>query len=353
MREYLKNRLENLRKQLKEGTGILVSDPANAFYFTGIRSSNIHLYITLDKAFLLTDFRYRVASEANEAGFQVLTEGSLVTKLKDVISEKAVYVEKQYLTVSFYKMLKDQLKGISFLNVKNMIADLRIIKDASEIAKLKKAQEIADCAYNELLPLLKEGVSELELKAELEYRMAKRGAQKTSFDTIVLFGERAAMPHGEPSGRTLQYGDAVLFDFGCVYEGYCSDVTRTVFYGTVGEEAKKAYETVFKAHQMAAEFIGVGKSCADADKIARTYIEEQGYKGLFGHSLGHGVGLMVHEAPSLSQSGKEYFQNGMVFSNEPGVYLPGEFGIRIEDTCYLWENQLFSTTSLEKSLLIL
>lgn len=353
MREYFKRRLENLRKNLKEGAGILVSDPANAFYFTGIRSSNIHLYITAERAFLLTDFRYRVAAEANEAGFLVLTEGSLVTKLKEIVSEKSVYVEKQYLTVSFYKMLKDQLKGISFLNVKNMITNLRVIKDASEISKLKQAQEIADKAYTELFPFIKEGVSELELKAELEYRMAKLGAKKTSFDTIVLFGERAAMPHGEPSGRTLKHGDVVLCDFGCVCDGYCSDVTRTVFFGKASDAAKKAYETVLKAHQMAAEFIRVDKSCADADGVARSYIEEQGYKGLFGHSLGHGVGLMVHEAPSLSQSGKEIFQNGMVFSNEPGVYLPGEFGIRIEDTCYLWENRLFSTTKLPKELAIL
>ena len=353
MKEYYGIRLQKLRSQLKEGEGVLVSDPKNAFYFSGINSSNIHLYVTHEKAVLLTDFRYRQVSEENEAGFSVVTEGSLMGKLKELIAEETVYIEQQFLTVHFYKMLLDHFPDISFPNVKSMLMDIRLIKDAKELETLKTAQQIADSAYLEMLSFVKEGVSEQELKAELEYRMAKYGAQKTSFDTIVLFGPHAALPHGEPAGRTLSIGDAMLFDFGCVYEGYCSDVTRTVFFGEVSKKMRHAYDTVLSAHNMARDVIGVGKACADADKIARDYIEKAGYPGAFGHSLGHGVGVKVHEHPTLGQSSAEIFQNGMVFSVEPGIYLPGEFGIRIEDTCYLENDRLISTTNLEKELMIL
>lgn len=353
MKQYYQIRLEKLRSQLKDHEGILVSDPKNAFYFSGIHSSNIHLYITKEKAVLLTDFRYQQVAEENEAGFFVVSDGSLMGKLKDLILEPVVYIEQQYLTVHFYKMLLDHFPHIDFPNVKNMIMDLRLIKDEWELSKLLKAQQIADKAYLETLPYLKEGVCEQEIKAELEYRMARYGAERTSFDTIVLFGAHAAMPHGEPSGRTLKKGDGVLCDFGCVCDGYCSDVTRTVFFGAPSQAVKHAYDTVLTAHKLAYEFIGVGKACADADKIARDYIISQGYPKAFGHSLGHGVGVKIHEHPTLGQSSQEVFQNGMVFSNEPGIYIPGEFGIRIEDTLYLKEDKLYSTTTLNKEFSIL
>ena len=353
MKQFYESRLQKLRAQLTGQEGILVSDPKNCFYFSGIHSSNIHLYITHHKAYLLTDFRYETAAKENEAGFTVVTEGSLVSKLKELMSESTVYIEQQFLTVHFYKMLLDHFPNTNFPNVKSMIMDLRLLKDASELFKMQQAQRISDTAYLKMLSLVKEGVTEQELKAELEYQMARHGAQKTSFDTIVLFGERAAMPHGEPSQRKLTAGDAILCDFGCVYEGYCSDVTRTVFFQKVSDKAKHAYETVLTAHKMAWDFIGVGKACADADKIARDYIEGKGYHGVFGHSLGHGVGVKIHEHPTLGHSSTEIFENGMVFSNEPGIYLPGEFGIRIEDTCYLEDGKLYSTTKLDKELIVL
>ncbi len=353
MNQCYQKRLQLLRNQLKENQGILVSDPKNAFYFSGINSSNIHLYITHEKAWILTDFRYETAAKANEAGFEVLSEGSLVSKLKEVMTEAVVLIEQQYLTVHFYKMLLDHFPKTEFPNVKSMIMDIRLVKDANELELMKNAQKIADTAYLEMLSFVKEGVSEQELKAELEYRMAKYGAQRTSFDTIVLFGSHAALPHGEPAGRVLSPGDVMLFDFGCVYEGYCSDVTRTVFFQEVSEKAQHAYETALTAHKMARDFIGAGKKCADADKIARDYIESNGYVGAFGHSLGHGVGVKVHEHPTLGQSSQEIFQNGMVFSVEPGIYLPGEFGIRIEDTYYLEDGNLISTTGLDKELTVL
>ena len=353
MKEFYQSRLLKLRSQLTEQEGILVSDPKNCFYFSGINSSNIHLYITHHKAYLLTDFRYETAAGENEAGFTVVTEGSLVSKLKELMTESTVYIEQQVLTVHFYKMLLDHFPNTNFPNVKSMIMDLRLIKDASELFKLKQAQRIADNAYMKMLSFVKEGVTEQELKAELEYQMAKQGAQKTSFDTIILFGDHAAMPHGEPSQRKLTAGDALLCDFGCVYEGYCSDVTRTSFFGKVSDKARHAYETVLAAHNLAKEFVQVGKACADADKIARDYIENSGYQGVFGHSLGHGVGVKIHEHPTIGTNSTEIFQNGMVFSNEPGIYLPGEFGIRIEDTLYLEDGVLYSTTKLDKELTIL
>ncbi len=353
MKECYTARLQKLRNQLQEGEGILISDPKNAFYFSGIHSSNIHLYITREKAVLLTDFRYQQAAEENPAGFSVMTEGSLVSKLKEQMCEKSVYIDYQYLTIHFYKMLTDHFPDTLFPSVKNMVTDLRLLKDPVELSHIRQAQAIADKAYLRMLSFVKEGVSEQELKAELEYEMARLGAEKTSFDTIILFGDHAAMPHGEPSARKLAAGDALLCDFGCVYEGYCSDVTRTVFFGYAGEEEKKAYQTVLFAHELARDFIQVGKSCADCDKVARDYIEKSGYPDAFGHSLGHGVGVKIHERPTLGHTGTELFQNGMVFSNEPGIYLPKKFGIRIEDTYYLEQDQLFSTTNLTKELIVL
>ncbi len=353
MKQFYEARLQKLRDQLNEQEGILVSDPKNAFYFSGINSSNIHLYITHHKAYLLTDFRYETAAKENEAGFTVVTEGSLVSKLKELMTESTVYIEQQFLTVHFYKMLLDHFPNTNFPNVKSMIMDIRLVKDASELFKLQQAQRIADNAYLAMLSFVKEGVCEQDLKAELEYQMIKQGARKTSFDTIILFGDHAAQPHGEPSRRKLEAGDALLCDFGCVYEGYCSDVTRTSFFGKVSDKARHAYETVLAAHNLAKDFIGVGKACSDADKIARDYIENSGYKGVFGHSLGHGVGVKIHEHPTLGTNSTEIFQNGMVFSNEPGIYLPEEFGIRIEDTFYLEDDKLYSTTKLEKELTIL
>ena len=353
MKTVYRARLKKLRNQLRENQGILISDPENAFYFSGVHSSNIHLYITQEKAYLLTDFRYRQIAETNEGDFVVLSDRAFFPILKEIMTEPSVKVEQQYLTVFVYNRLREHFPDTDFSDLHHMISDLRLIKDDYELSCLKRAQEIADRAYGDMLPLIKEGITEKDLKAELEYRMVKLGAYKTSFDTIVLFGERAAMPHGEPGNRKLAAGDAILCDFGCVYQGYCSDVTRTVFWGEVSKKAQHVYETVLQAHLMVMDFIQEGKACADADKLVRDYIESCGYPEAFGHSLGHGVGLKVHESPILGQSSAEIFMDGMVFSNEPGIYLPGEIGVRIEDTLYLKHGNLYSTTALAKELIVL
>jgi Xaa-Pro aminopeptidase len=199
------------------------------------------------------------------------------------------------------------------------------------------ASWIAEDAFIELLPEIKEGMTEMEVAALLEYKMRRLGAQEIAFDTIVAFGAHASVPHYETGLTKLKFGDEILIDFGCKVNGYCSDITRTFLFGDDGkhEDFKKAYACVLAAHNLAKEKIVVGVTGKEADAIARNYLIEQGYGDLFTHSLGHGVGLNIHEAPSISPKGDTVLENGMVFSIEPGVYLEGEFGIRIEDTVTL------------------
>ena len=230
------------------------------------------------------------------------------------------------------------------------------IKTEDELANIAKACEIAEDAFNLLLPEIKEGMTETEVAALLEYNMRKLGAQGVSFDTIVAFGAHASVPHYETGTTKLQFGDPILIDFGCKVNGYCSDITRTFLYGDDGkhEDFKKAYNAVLTAHNLVKEKLVSGMTGTQADAIAREYLKEQGYGDLFTHSLGHGIGLNVHEFPSVSPRGENVLVDGMVFSDEPGVYEAGKFGIRIEDTVTLKNGKVQSFMSkTDRNLVIL
>ncbi len=346
-------RINKIIGKLAENEGILITNPKNAFYFSGVKSSNITLYITKEKRYLITDFRYFEAAMKNKSGFCVLWEKKLTEYLKEIINEKTVYVETDDLSYDRYMLFKEIISA-DLKKAGDMINKLRIIKDKNEIENIKKAQEICDKAFLETIKEIKTGISEIEVKSILEYNMARFGGEKPSFDTIVLFGKNSSLPHGEPSYTKLKENDIILMDFGCVYNGYSSDITRTFFKGEPSDEMKKAYNDVLFAHKVARDLIYDGMKADEADKIARDYLYKNGYEGLFGHSLGHGVGLFIHESPTLSPKSKDIIEKNMVFSIEPGVYFENKFGIRIENIYYLNENnELISFTELKKDLLVI
>lgn len=343
-------RIEKLLKNFSDNQGILITNEKNCFYFSGINSSNICLYLTKNKRFLITDFRYLEVSLKNKGNFEVLWKKSRIDFLKEIITEEEVFFETDDLTADEFENYKSFLK-CKFLKVENKIKNLRIYKDESEISAIYEAQIIADRAFLNTIDKIRPGVTEKEIKAELEYEMAVFGSEKPSFDTIVLFGKNTSLPHGEPGDNVLKTNDIILIDFGATFNGYCSDTTRTFFIGSQPDKIIKAYNDVNEAHEIAFSYIKNGILASDADKVARDYLDKNGYANLFGHSLGHGTGLEIHESPTLSLRSKDVLKNDMTFSVEPGVYFENEFGIRIENLCYLKNNEPCSFTNLSRDFL--
>ena len=246
--------------------------------------------------------------------------------------------------------------GVNLVNIDSVFQKAMAVKNDWELANIQRACEIAEEAFLALLPEIKEGMTETEVAALLEYNMRKKGAQGLSFETIVAFGAHAAVPHHETGLTKLRFGDEILIDFGCRVNGYCSDITRTFLFGDDGkhEEFKKAYAAVLGAHELVKKTLVSGMTGKQADAIARDYLKERGYGELFTHSLGHGIGLNVHEFPYVSPRGEDVLVDGMVFSDEPGVYEVGKFGIRIEDTITLKDGKVMSLMSkTDRNLVIL
>ena len=237
--------------------------------------------------------------------------------------------------------------------VDRAITSLRMIKSADEIALMKSAQEIAERAFTHILDFIKPGVTEREVSLELDYFMLRSGAEALSFETIAVSGVNSSMPHGVPSDKKIENGDFVTMDYGAVCGGYHSDMTRTVAVGNVSAEQKKVYDTVLKAQLAALEAMRPGVRCADADRAARDVIEAAGYGEFFGHGTGHGVGIEIHEEPRVSPTAVDILETGNVVTDEPGIYLPGQFGVRIEDMVLITENGFENLTKAPKELIVL
>lgn len=258
--------------------------------------------------------------------------------------------------ISHVEYLTLENAGVKLVNVDEPLKQAMSVKNDWELENIQKACEIAEDAFNALLPQIQEGMTETEVAALLEYEMRKRGAQGLAFETIVAFGAHAAVPHHETGLTKLAFGDEILIDFGCRVNGYCSDITRTFLFGDDGkhEEFKKAYAAVLTAHNLVKENLKSGMTGKAGDAIAREYLKSQGLGELFTHSLGHGIGLNVHEAPAVSPRSDAVLKDTMVFSDEPGVYKAGEFGIRIEDTITLKDGKVMSFMSkTDRELVIL
>lgn len=338
---------------------VIITSPENRRYFTSFNSSDGFLVITVDEATFFTDSRYIEAAQkqitACEAVLLRRVSETIVPYLKEKNIEN-IYLETERLTVAELNSLKkafDFCKVEAKEEVDEIINKARAVKTDYEVDCIKKAQKIAEDAFSHILTFIKEGVTEKEIALELDFYMLKNGAEAVSFETIAVSGKNSSMPHGVPTDKKIENGDFITMDFGAVYNGYHSDMTRTVIVGKPTEKQKEVYETVLKAQKSALEVLKNGVTGFDADKVARDIIENAGYKENFGHGTGHGVGIEIHESPNLSPYSKATLETGNVVTVEPGIYIPDEFGVRIEDMALITEDGYINLTSCEKELIIL
>lgn len=333
--------------------GVLVTSETNIRWLCGFAFSDGYLLVTRGKSYVMTDFRYIEAARAEVGeGWEVLTRGSV--KVQDLLTENGVKVlgyEDTVMSCASFRSWQKNYPDVEFAPVGHLIADLREYKDESEIADIIAAQRIAEQAFDHILGYITPDRTEQDIAVELEYFMRKKGASGPSFDTIAVSGRASALPHGVPRNVKLEKGFFTM-DFGALYNGYCSDMTRTVCIGKADDEMKKVYNTVLNAQLAALEVIAPGVCCADCDKAARDLINAAGYEGCFGHSLGHGVGMFIHEAPSLSSGAtQKVLKAGHVVTVEPGIYLEGRYGVRIEDMVVIYEDKVMNITRCPKNLI--
>jgi|YNPNPStandDraft_1061719.scaffolds.fasta_scaffold72097_2 Xaa-Pro aminopeptidase len=349
-------RLERIRVRLSdEGLDwLLVSGPENRRYLSGFTGSSGYLLISQEEALLATDFRYfqQVQEQAPAytlAKMQGGTVESLASILHQHVAEGArLGFEAEHLTVALYEKLRGAVAAAQWVPTQGLVENLRAVKEPGEIQAIRRAVALADEVLEAILPTLRPGMTEKEVAWRLESAMRERGAEKVSFDLIVASGPNGAKPHAVTSDRPLGKGEPIVIDMGCVVDGYCSDLTRTIVLGEPDGRFRDLYDLVLRAQRAAEEGIRPGMTGREADALAREVIDAAGYKEEFGHSLGHGVGLEVHELPRLSALAEEPLQEGMVFTVEPGVYIPGWGGIRIEDMAVLQRDGVEVLTACTK-----
>lgn len=341
-----------------DGAGIdllFVTNLINVRYLTGFTGSNGAALLGPQTRVFLTDFRYTEQAEHEVYGeFERVTVAqSLTSDALEHMPEGAVRVgyESEAVTVAEYERMREQFPDrAELVAVKGLVEAMRMVKDAQEIELIAAAQKIADESFEALLAGGLEGRTERELALALEHDMRLRGAESPSFDSIVAGGGHGALPHATPRDVKLEPGQLVVIDWGAKLAGYCSDCTRTVAIGEPGPEAREAYELVLGAQQVGLEEVRAGGSGREIDRIVRDIIYGAGHEGHYGHGLGHGVGLDIHEAPNLSLRSEDTLVPGNVVTVEPGVYLPGRFGIRIEDLVVVTQDGIRILTSIPKGL---
>lgn len=353
----LQNKFSEILKSKKDC--VIITSPENRRYFTSFNSSDGFLVITGDETIFFTDSRYIEAAQNQVTVCKSVLLKRVSETIAPYLKEKNIeniYLETERLTVAELNSLKkvfDFCKVEAKEEVDEIINKLRSVKTEKEIEYIKKAQQIAEDAFNHILKFIKVGVTEKEIALELDFYMLKNGAEAVSFETIAVSGKNSSMPHGVPTDKKIENGDFITMDFGAVYNGYHSDMTRTVIVGEPTEKQKEVYETVLKAQKEALAVLKNGITGVEADKAARDIIEAKGYKENFGHGTGHGVGIEIHESPNLSPYSKAILETGNIVTVEPGIYIPDEFGVRIEDMALITENGYINLTNCEKELIIL
>lgn len=351
-------KLANLREALKENglDALLVTNPYNRRYMTGFTGSAGVAVISAEDAVFITDFRYTEQAAKQVQGFRIVKhEKTIIEEVANQVQEmqiKTLGFEKDNVSFGTYELYNDKVDA-ELKAVSGIVEKLRMVKTADEIEILQQAAKIADDAFAYICTFIKPGVTELEVSNELEMFMRKRGAASSSFDIIVASGDRGALPHGVASDKVIQSGELVTLDFGALYNGYISDITRTVAVGAPSEKLKEIYEVTLAAQELALEKIKPGMTGIEADAIARDYIKSKGYGEAFGHSTGHGIGLEVHEGPALSFRSETVLVPNMAVTVEPGIYLPGIGGVRIEDDILITEDGNVRLTHSPKELIIL
>lgn len=359
----MKSRVESLRKSIKEQNldAIIVGSFANYKYLSGFSGSNAMLYISMDKLAIVTDFRYMEQVVMEAPDFKCYDQGSkgLLTTTIDIIKSeevKRVGFESNHVTYNEYLMLSKDA-GFELVPTKNIVEHIREVKDENELEKIRRAEAIGDIAFTEVVKFIqdnwKKGITENEVALKIEQEMRKQGASGLSFDTIVATGTKSSLCHAQPGENKLSNGDFVVMDFGCVYQGYCSDMTRTVAIGEANEEMVKIYNIVLSAQKAALDMIRPGIKGKEVDAVARNIIKEAGYGEYFGHGLGHSVGIEIHENPRFSTAEEKVIEAGMVITVEPGIYVPGLGGVRIEDLVAITSTGIDNFTNSPKELIII
>ena len=337
---------------------LLVLSAPNRLYVTGFQASDGAALVTKAGSWFFTDSRYIEAAGRAVDGAQVLENTAerpvtaLVNEALARTGAKRVGYEDDRLTVAEHRRLSEKVQG-ELVPAGELLAGLRAVKDSGEIETMVAAQRIAEAAFTEALNFIRPGRTEQEIAAFLQYQMLLRGAERMSFDPIVVSGPDSSMPHGVPTGKPVAEGEFITMDFGCVYHGYCSDMTRTVAVGHVTEEMERVYQTVLEAQATGIAAARAGVTGRDIDGAGRKVIADAGYGPCFGHSFGHSLGVEIHESPNASPANRQPMPAGAVISAEPGIYLPGRFGVRIEDVIVLEEDGCRDITLAPKDLLIL
>ncbi len=345
-------RLKNLRSLIPDNTAVYITARANVFYYSYFNSDDVSLLISKERQVLVTDSRYTFSAKISCPDFEIFDIKDGIDKLFSSFSEENVGFEEENLTVGRLERLKDTTNK-EFVPFGDIIKKPREIKTLDEIKKIRAAEELGDRAFSYVIDRIKPGVSEKEVALWIEFFLRENGAEKLSFDTIVASGVRSSMPHGTATDKIIENGDMLTLDFGCVLDGYCSDMTRTVHLGPISKKEKEVYDIVFEAEISALSEIKVGKKLKDIDKAARDIIEKAGYGKYFGHSLGHSVGIEIHENPCFSPKADGIVQNGQVISVEPGIYIDGEFGVRIEDLVVISDGKAESLSKSTKDLILI
>lgn len=329
-------KLEKLRASLGNESldGLIITNPYNRRYISGFTGTAGLVLVTAEDQIFMTDFRYTEQAAEQAKGFEVIEhKKSIIKEVAEQIKSrglKRVGFEQDDLTYSTHQQYAKEI-DVELVPTSNIVEKIRMIKTDEELEIMYKAAEISDLAYDYVLKNAKAGMTEIEVSNMLEFEMRKHGATSSSFDTIVASGVRSALPHGVATDKRIQEGELVTLDFGALYKGYCSDMTRTFAVGEISDQLRDIYDTVLQAHLKGLEGIKAGMTGKEADALTRDYITEKGYGDKFGHSTGHGLGLEVHEAPSLSSQDETILEENMVVTVEPGIYIANIGGCRIED----------------------
>ncbi|NLM97294.1 MAG: aminopeptidase P family protein [Halanaerobiaceae bacterium] len=333
---------------------LLIEKSENRYYLSGFTGTAGRILFTEKKDYFLTDFRYTEQAAEETEGFEILQINSAFEeRLNELLQEnrvKRMGFEAAFISYEQYLKYRDNLEA-ELVETRNLIERMRMVKDQAEIEKIRKAVEITDQAFEHILGFIRPGISEREIALELEFFLKKKGAERNAFDFIIASGKRSSLPHGVATEKKIEYGDLLTMDFGIFYQGYCSDLTRTVVVGEATARQREIYNIVLKAQLEVIEKVRAGMGCREADAIARDIIAEAGFRENFGHGLGHGIGLEIHEGPRVSFTSEDILEKGMVVTNEPGIYLPEWGGVRIEDDLLITDTACEVLNKAEKTLI--
>ncbi len=350
----IKNLLQTM--ELRKADAALITAAENVTYYSRFLGTSSQLLITLNERILFTDFRYSEQAAA-QTDFTVV-ETKAQTRIQTIfehanrLKAEKIGIDLSRVLMPAYKAYTAHVSESSIIDLSDDIAAQRAIKDSDELALIKKGAKHNDLLFSRLCSIIREGVSEQDIKAEIIYYMHRNGAE-SAFPPIVASGKNSSLPHASPSGRKLKAGDLLTMDYGCRFEGYCSDFTRTVAISYMDKEQQKVYDIVNRAGNIGIAALRPGALAKAVDAASRDYIAQNGYAKCFGHGLGHGVGLFIHEAPIINEVADAVLKEGMVVTVEPGIYLEGRFGVRIEDLCIIKQGGCVNLTAAPREVIII